>query len=54
MKHFGSTTSKPIKILVVDWWTLETTISPNSKDNVRRQIRVKVYEEHAKHFLQVP
>jgi hypothetical protein len=42
-----------IKNVIIDWWTKETPISPNRKDVVKRQIVVKRFEEHPKHFLQV-
>jgi hypothetical protein len=42
-----------IRDVVIDWSIKETTIVPNRKDFMKRQIVVKCFEEHPKHFLQV-
>jgi hypothetical protein len=41
------------KKIVLDWWSTKTTFSPNHKDIVRRRIKVKSYESHATHYLQI-
>jgi hypothetical protein len=40
------------KNLMINWWIIETIISPNHKDVVRKRTRVKMYESHATHCLQ--
>lgn len=39
--------------VIIEWWTSETTVSPNRKDIVRHRTGVKQYEEHPMHYLQV-
>jgi hypothetical protein len=39
--------------LIVSFWTLETTISPNAKDVTWKRIGVKEYDVCATHYLQV-
>lgn len=39
--------------LVRQWWTNETSISPNRIDQVRKRIGVNQYEEHQVQYLQV-
>jgi hypothetical protein len=34
------------------WWEIATTISPNRKDVKGRRIGLKMYEQHATHYLQ--
>jgi hypothetical protein len=51
-KH-GNALFESTKNLVINWWTIETTISPNHKDVMTRRTRVKMYESHATHYLQV-
>jgi hypothetical protein len=51
-KH-GNALFESTKNLVINWWTIETTISPNHKDVMRRRTAVKMYESHAIHYLQV-
>lgn len=42
-----------LKALVVQWWTSDTSISPNRKDISRRRVGVNEFEEHPKHYLQI-
>jgi hypothetical protein len=44
---------KSIKNFIVDWWIKEIMIFPNRKDVVNKQIVVKQFDKHLKHFLQV-
>jgi hypothetical protein len=37
----------------MDYWTTQTTISPNVKDVTRRRIALKQYDVQATHYLQV-
>jgi hypothetical protein len=39
---------------IMDYWTTQTTISPNVKDVTRRRIALKKYDVHTTHYLQVP
>ena len=41
-----------VRLLVIEWWTVETTVSPNQKQVRRLHIGVKMYEKHATHFLE--
>jgi hypothetical protein len=43
--------SKLTKDLITSWWSTETTISLNCKDVIRRRIKMKIFEEHATHYL---
>lgn len=38
--------------LVVSWWTTETRVSPCKKDVRKLKIGVKLYQTHARHFLE--
>lgn len=38
---------------IVEWWTTESTVSPNRKDIARKRVGVRTYEEHPTHYLQV-
>ena len=40
-------------MVVIEWWTSETIVSPNRKDIVRHRIGLKQYAEHPTHYLQV-
>jgi hypothetical protein len=40
-------------MFVMEWWTMETTISPNRKNVYKKRIGVKKTMEHPTHFLQV-
>jgi hypothetical protein len=51
-KH-GNALFESTKNLVINWWTIETTISLNHKNVVKRRTGVKMYESHAIHYLQV-
>jgi phage anti-repressor protein len=39
--------------LVVQFWTTETTVSPNEKDIIQLRVGVKKFVEHAKHYLHI-
>jgi hypothetical protein len=39
---------------IMDYWTTQTTISPNVKDVTQRKIALKQYDVQATHYLQVP
>ena len=41
-----------VRELIIEWWTTETTVSPNRKQICRLHIGVKLYEKHATHFLE--
>jgi hypothetical protein len=43
--------SQHLKQLVLDWWRIETTISPNCKDITRLKIGVKQFKVHPVHYL---
>ncbi len=45
--------SELTKNLMTSWWNTKTTILPNYKDVTQRQIGVKIFEEHATHYLQI-
>lgn len=38
--------------LVISWWIIEITNSPNHKGVMQRQIGVKVFGRHLTHYLQ--
>jgi sulfur relay (sulfurtransferase) DsrC/TusE family protein len=38
--------------LVVDFWTNETSISPNKRDVVKHRTNKNKWEEHVTHFLE--
>lgn len=40
-----------VKVLVVQWWTQETRVSPNRKEIVRKWLRANTYEKHCTHYL---
>jgi hypothetical protein len=42
-----------LKKVVLQWWTNHSIVSPNRKGVVRRCIRVRHYESHATHYLQM-
>jgi hypothetical protein len=42
-----------VRDLVVQFWTTETTVSPNEKDIIRLYVGIKKFVEHAKHYLQI-
>ena len=42
-----------MKAQVIEWWTTESSISPNRKDIVRKRLSVNMWTEHPVHYLQV-
>lgn len=51
-KH-GNSLFEFTKNLMINRWSVETIIFPNHKDVIKRRTRVKLYESHATHYLQV-
>ena len=51
--HRSDALPNSVKHLVLNFWTLETTVSPNQKDIIRHRIGVNLYVEHPAHYLQV-
>ncbi len=45
--------SELTKNLIISWWNVKTTILPNCKNVTRRWIGVKIFKEHATHYLQI-
>jgi hypothetical protein len=45
--------STETKSLVMEWWTMDTTISPNPKKVCKKRIGVRKFVEYPTHFLQV-
>jgi hypothetical protein len=45
--------TETVRDLVVQFWTTETTVSPNEKDITRLHVGVKKFVEHTKHYLQI-
>ncbi len=52
-REWCTTLSIELKTLVVEWWTMETTISPNWKKVCKKRIGVKQLIEDPTHLLQV-
>ena len=51
--HCSDALPDSVTAVITEWWTLETTVSPNRKDIVKHRTGVKQYEEHPMHYLQV-
>jgi hypothetical protein len=45
---------KGVRELVLQWWTFYSIVSPNRKDIICQRIGMKQFEEHPRHYLQVP
>jgi hypothetical protein len=45
--------SKPVKELVIKWWTEQSTISPERKRVLRKRVAVKKYNCHPTHYIQI-
>jgi hypothetical protein len=44
---------KSVRMLVIKWWTTQSTISPERKRVLQKRIAVRSFESHPTHFIQV-